>query len=240
MSTILSVEALASGYGQFQVLDGLELSVAAGHVVAVVGPNGAGKSTLLKTLSGVADQTSGAIRFDGDDISKLAAHERTRRGLLHVPEGRHLFPDLTVEQNLKVASAFKRVRAKRSDNLAWVREVFPGLARRWNVPAGSLSGGEQQMVAIGRALMGEPRVLMVDEPSLGLAPKVVEEIYERLVALTTQGLALLIVEQNVTHSFAVADYGYVLERGRVALEGPAVELAADHRVAGIYLGGEHV
>jgi branched-chain amino acid transport system ATP-binding protein len=159
------------------------------------------------------------------------------QGLLHVPEGRHLFPDLTVEQNLKVASSFRRVRGSRAENLGRMRELFPGLDRRWTVPAGSLSGGEQQMVAIARALMGEPRLLMVDEPSLGLAPKVVEEIYERLVVLAQEGLALLIVEQNVTQSFQIADYAHVLERGEVALHGPTQDLIADPRVAGIYLGG---
>lgn len=240
MSALLDVESLVAGYGQFRVLEGVDLKVNAGQVVAVVGPNGAGKSTLLKTISGVADLTGGSVLLEGEDITRLPAHHRVRRGLLHVPEGRHLFPDLTVEQNLRVASGFRRVKSRRSDNLAWVREVFPGLARRWTVPAGSLSGGEQQMVAIGRALMGEPTVLMVDEPSLGLAPKVVEDIYERLVGLTAQGLALLIVEQNVTHSFTVADYAHVLERGVVALHGPTADLATDSRVAGIYLGGEHV
>jgi branched-chain amino acid transport system ATP-binding protein len=239
-ATLLEVEGLVAGYGQFQVLNGLDLAVGAGEIVAVVGPNGAGKSTLLRSISGVADRFSGTIRFDGDDLTHVPAHRRVQRGLLHVPEGRHLFPDLTVEQNLRVASAFGRVRQGREQNLARMKDLFPALDRRWSVAAGSLSGGEQQMVAIARALMGEPRLLMVDEPSLGLAPKVVEEIYRQLVALSQEGLALLIVEQNVTASFQIADYAHVLERGAVALQGPTEELESDQRVAGIYLGGTSV
>ena len=238
MSALLEIDSVVAGYGQFRVLHGLDLQIQAGGIVAVVGPNGAGKSTLLRTISGVADHFSGSIRFDGEDLAHVAAHVRVHRGLLHVPEGRHLFPDLTVEQNLKVASAFGRVREKREENLSRIRDLFPGLKRRWSATAGSLSGGEQQMVAISRALMGEPRLLMVDEPSLGLAPKVVSEIYEQLLALAREGLALLIVEQNVTQSFQIADYAHVLERGEVALQGPTRELMSDSRVAGIYLGGK--
>lgn len=237
MSALLQVTSMVAGYGQFRVLNGLSLTVGAGDIVAVVGPNGAGKSTLLRTISGVTDLFDGSIRFGGEDLTGVPPHQRVHRGLLHVPEGRHLFPDLTVEQNLTVASSFRRVRGNRRENLDRMRELFPGLARRWTVAAGSLSGGEQQMVAIARALMGEPRLLMVDEPSLGLAPKVVEEIYERLVVLAQEGLALLIVEQNVTQSFQIADYAHVLERGEVALHGPTSDLVSDPRVAGIYLGG---
>jgi len=240
MSALLEIRSLSAGYGRYRVIEDLDLSIDAGGIVAVVGPNGAGKTTLLRTLSGVADQFGGQIRFAGEDLFGVPAHRRTRMGLLHVPEGRHLFPDLTVEQNLKVASAHREVRAHREANLQRMTELFPSLQRRWTVLAGNLSGGEQQMVAMARALMGNPRLLMVDEPSLGLAPKVVEEIYERLIRLAAQGLALLIVEQNVTQSFQIAQRGYVLERGRVALSGPTRELVGDPRVAGIYLGESHV
>ena len=234
---ILEIDDLRAGYGSYGVLEGVSLHVRAGSVVAIVGPNGAGKSTLLRTISGIAQQFGGRLKFDDRDIAHLRPYERSRAGLIHVPEGRRLFPELTVEQNLRVASAFARARQSRPENLERVRELFPPLVGRWKVPAGNLSGGEQQMVAIARALMGEPRLLMLDEPSLGLAPRVVEEIYERLLLLAREGLALLVVEQNVTKSFAIAEYGYVLEGGRIALDGPADELAADARVAGVYLRG---
>ncbi|MCW3003141.1 MAG: transporter related [Conexibacter sp.] len=239
MSALLEVDDLHAGYGAYGVLEGITLSVQPGATVAIVGPNGAGKSTLLRALSGLADRRSGAMRFAGEDLLGMRPFQRSRAGLIHVPEGRRLFPELTVEQTLRVASASGEPKVQRDGSIDRVCAMFPRLRERWRVAAGNLSGGEQQMLAIARALMALPRLLMLDEPSLGLAPKVIDEIYDTLAQLSGDGLALVIVEQNVTRSFDIAEYGYVFEGGRIALDGAADELAADPRLAGVYLQGRH-
>jgi len=239
MSALLEVQDLRAGYGRYGVLEGVSLTVEKGAAVAVVGPNGAGKSTLLRALSGFADTFGGTMHLDGRDVAAMRPFERSRQGLIHVPEGRRLFPGLTVAQTLRVASTSPDARSHRDESIDHVCSLFPSLRDRWRVAAGRLSGGEQQMLAIARALMARPSVLMLDEPSLGLAPKVIDEIYATLEQLAAGGLALVIVEQNVTRSFEIAQYGYVLESGRTVLEGPAADLVDDPRLAGVYLKGRN-
>ena len=234
---LLEVRDLHAGYGAQGVLHGVDLDVRAGELVAVLGPNGAGKSTLLRAISRFeATVRSGSIVFDGTDLLRATTERTVRLGCLQVPEGRALFGRLSVEDNLRLG-AFVRRNAAHAAELSAVYERFPPLAQRREQPAYTLSGGEQQMLAIGRALMAKPQLLMLDEPSTGLAPQIVEQIFAIASELARGGTALLIVEQNAYLTLRHADRAYVLEGGVVALAGTAAELMRDERVASIYLGG---
>jgi len=217
-------------------LSDVSIAVRGGEIVALVGANGAGKSTLLRCISGLHRPRSGAITWNGDDLVALPAHAVVEHGVAQVPEGRHLFPGLSVAENLELGAYRPRARAGLRGRLARVWDLFPRLAERRRQRAGSLSGGEQQMLAIGRALMSDPALLMLDEPSLGLAPRVIEGIIEALGALHRSGLALLLVEQNVQAALAVAGRGYVLERGRIVREGSGPALLGDPEIRRAYLG----
>jgi branched-chain amino acid transport system ATP-binding protein len=227
-----------SRYGPVEVLRDVAVAVDEGEIVAVLGGNGAGKTTLLRTISGVLVRTDAQIVLDGTDISKLSAPKRVRAGVVHVPEGRRVFGDLTVLENLEVAAVAKRLGAEDTRSaFDSVFELFPILAERRSQRAASLSGGQQQMLAISRGLMSRPRVLMVDEASLGLAPTTIEEVFGALSRLRDEGLAILLVEQNARASLEIASRAYVLERGTVALSGKASALLTDDRVTATYLGG---
>jgi branched-chain amino acid transport system ATP-binding protein len=232
---LLEVSNLVAGYGAADVLRGIDLAVAAGEIVAVLGGNGAGKSTLNRTISGVLPARAGAIRFDGAAIEGEAPSEIVARGLIHVPEGRRIFPNLSVKDNLDLGS-YRRARARRAANRERVFAIFPRLRDRLHQRAGTLSGGEQQMLAIGRGLMAEPRLLILDEPSLGLSPILVEELFGLIGRIGREGLAVLRVEQNVVESLEVAHRAYILEQGRFALSGTAAEIAADPQLKRAYLG----
>ncbi len=234
---LLSVRGLHAGYGRAEVLSGLDLDLPAGQVVTVIGPNGAGKSTTLNALMGVLP-ARGRILLDGEDSAGLSLEERVMRGLALVPEKRELFTTMSVEDNL-LLGGYRPLRLGQRDwraQLAQVFELFPRLLERREQLAGTLSGGERQMLAVGRALMARPKVLMLDEPSLGLAPLVVKEIFRIVTTLRERGVSVLLVEQNARAALEVADYGYVLETGAIALQGPAATLADDSRVAETYLG----
>ena len=232
---LLEIDGLESGYGRIAVLRGVDLHVAEGELVALVGANGAGKTTLLRTLSGVQPQSAGTIRFAGEPIHRLSAHGRVARGIVQVPEGRQVFAPLSVEDNLRLG-AFRAARARTAENLERMHALFPVLREKRALAAGTLSGGEQQMLALARALMAEPRLLLCDEPSMGLAPLVVERIFGALADLRRAGMTILLVEQNAAEALAIADRGYVLETGRIALEGRAADLARHPRVREAYLG----
>jgi branched-chain amino acid transport system ATP-binding protein len=233
---ILAIEDLRAGYGDVTVLRGASLAVGPREIVALVGANGAGKTTTLRAVSGLIRPTGGAIRFEGARIEMLSPHEIVGRGLLQVPEGRKIFPSLTVEENLDLGAYARGAKARRAETRARVFDLFPILAERRRQTAGTLSGGEQQMLAIGRSLMGGPRLLMLDEPSLGLAPQVVDRIFDVVRAINADGVPILLVEQNVQRSLAIADRAYVLEQGVVALSGPGRELLARDEVRKAYLG----
>ena len=236
MTALLEVSNLSAGYDGATVLAGVSLHVDAGEIVAVVGGNGAGKTTLIRTIAGMVRATGGNVMFDGADITHLPSHRVCERGLAQVPEGRQLFASLSVEDNLRLGAILKRARARAADSLDQVFALFPRLAERRRQLAGTLSGGEQQMAAIGRALMASPRLIMLDEPSLGLAPQMVETMFEVVAALNRQGLSILLVEQNVAESLELATRGYVLENGEVVLEGSGPALLGDDRVRRAYLG----
>lgn len=234
---LLAVERLDVAYGDFQVLWDVSLSVGEGEIVALVGPNGAGKSTLLNTVSGLLAPRRGRIAFRGRPLERVPAHQRVGAGLAHVLERRRLFPYLTVRQNLLLGAHHRKARPRRAEALAWVESIFPMLRERAGQLAHSLSGGEQQMVAIARGLMSRPRLLLVDEPTLGLAPRVVSEILEVLRRLNRQeGITLLFIEQNVQLALSLAHRGYVLESGRVLLDGTAAALLASEDVKRVFLG----
>jgi branched-chain amino acid transport system ATP-binding protein len=232
---MLEVTDLHAGYGAFEVLHGLSLTVAEGEIVAVLGANGAGKTTLNRALSGLIKPRSGRISFVGADITQAGHHDIVSAGLIHVPEGRRVFPTLSVLDNLRLG-AYRRGRADRARTLEQVLETFPRLRERLAQHAGSLSGGEQQMLAIGRGLMAQPRLLILDEPSLGLSPLLTEELFTLIARLHASGLSILLVEQNVVQSLAIAGRAYVIEHGQVALCGPAADIAADPRLKAAYLG----
>jgi branched-chain amino acid transport system ATP-binding protein len=234
---ILKVDGLHAGYGRAEVLSGVSIEAAAGSVVAVVGPNGAGKSTLLNALMGVLP-SRGEFTFDGEPVQRLSLEQRVQRGIALVPETRALFATMPVADNLLLGGYRQRrtPRAEQAARLAEIYALFPRLHERQAQAAGTLSGGERQMLAIGRALMGSPRLLMLDEPSLGLAPLVVKEIFRIIERLRETGTTILLIEQNARAAMAVADHAYVLETGAIALSGPASELAADPRVIETYLG----
>jgi branched-chain amino acid transport system ATP-binding protein len=229
---MLEVSGLSAGYGQVEVLWDVELEVGDGEIVALVGSNGAGKTTLLRAVSGLVSPTGGDIRFDGDTVAGLRPEQVVKRGIAHVPEGRHLFPGLTVRENL-MAGAFAR---RDGADLDRALDLFPHLRERLGQVAGSLSGGEQQMCAIARGLMSSPKLLMVDELSLGLAPKLVDDILGRLEKVASGGSSLLIVEQDVDAALRIAARGYVLETGRIASSGESKQLLDDPRVREAYLG----
>jgi len=233
---LLDVKGLCAGYGDVPVLRGIDLSIAAGSITALIGANGAGKTTLLRTISGIIPSEAGTISYDGQDIVGMPPQDIVRAGLVQVPEGRRLFSEMTVSENLLVGSSSPAARRRRDENLALVLELFPRVRERRAQRAGTLSGGEQQMVAIARALMASPRLLLLDETSLGLAPIVVDEIFVAVRQLAAQGLTILVVEQNTALALEVADHGYVLEQGRFAIHGPAPNLMADPRVRQAYLG----
>ncbi|WP_250532647.1 ABC transporter ATP-binding protein [Caballeronia sp. AZ10_KS36] len=239
--TILEVSDLSVRYGKVEALRNGKLQVAAGQIVSVIGPNGAGKSTLLNAIMGALPQSGhakGVIRYMGEDVSALPIERRVSRGMCLVPEKRELFPTMTVEDNL-VLGAYRRKRAGEReylDQLGHVFELFPRLKERRKQAAGTLSGGERQMLAVGRALMGKPRLLMLDEPSLGLAPLIVKEIFHIVSALKQTGVATLLIEQNARAALQISDYGYVLETGEFALEGEADSLRHNPQVIETYLG----
>jgi branched-chain amino acid transport system ATP-binding protein len=236
-SPMLEVRNLAVRYGGIQALHDLSLSVPKGSIVTLVGANGAGKSTTLRTISGLVPPASGSIRFSGEEIAGWPAHRIVAAGLAHVPEGRLVFPDLTVRENLIMGAYLRRDRKEIAADLEWVGEFFPRLRERITQQAGTLSGGEQQMLAIGRALMGRPHCLMLDEPSLGIAPLLVETIFDRLVDLNKErGMTMLLVEQNASLALKVSHYAYVLETGTIHLEGPSPEVRNRPEVQAAYLG----
>ena len=231
---MLDVKGLRAGYGRIQALHGIDLAVARGELVALVGANGAGKTTLLKALSGV-QPCQGEIFFEATSIEKSSAEHRVSLGIVQCPEGRQVFGPLSVEDNLRLG-AYRRGRARSARSLERVYGMFPALAERRAQPAGTLSGGQQQMLALGRALMAEPRLLLLDEPSMGLAPRLVAEIFACIAGLRAADTALLLVEQNAAAALAIADRGYVLETGRIALSGTGAALLADAGVREAYLG----
>jgi branched-chain amino acid transport system ATP-binding protein len=232
---VLSVSNVTSRYGRIEVLHGISLEVNMGEVVTLVGSNGAGKSTLLRAISGVQPVTSGSVRFDGQAIGKWRPHVRVARGISQVPEGRQIFAPLTVEENLQLGAITRRDADVAAD-LADMYETFPALGERRNNTAGMLSGGQQQMLAIGRALMARPKLLLLDEPSMGLAPVLVEQIFTVIGRLKERGLTILLVEQNANAALAIADRGYVIETGRIVTSGTGRELLNDERVRSAYLG----
>ncbi|GMV45718.1 MAG: ABC transporter ATP-binding protein [Pseudomonadota bacterium] len=233
---MLAIRGLSVCYGDAQALDGVDLDVGAGQVVALVGANGAGKTTLIRTVAGILTPRSGSIRFDGQPIAGLPSHRVCNLGIGQVAEGRQVFPTLSVRDNLELGALLPRARAGARAALERVYAMFPRLAERAAQPAGTLSGGEQQMLAIGRCLMGAPRLVMFDEPSLGLAPALVDEVFGTIGALHAQGMTILLVEQNVAASLQLADRAYVLENGRIVLDGSGAALLDDARVKEAYLG----
>ena len=234
---MLEIERLCAGYGGRAVLDEVSLEVGRGEFVAIVGPNGAGKTTLFKTISGILRPSSGAIRFQGADLLAVAPARRAHLAIAHVPEGRQVFPSLTVIENLEMGAYTARRRAEWPRTLAQIFDWFPILAERRRQLAGTLSGGQQQMLAIGRGLASAPALLMLDEPSMGLAPVVADEIFERIVDIHRgAGVTVLLVEQRVAEALHFADRGYVLEAGRIVLSGARAELESDDRIRQAYLG----
>ena len=234
--TILEINGVTSGYGEVQILWGTDMALEKGKMTALVGANGAGKTTLLRTIMGLIKPWTGSVKFEGEDVSKLSAHEKADRGLILVPEGRQLFTDMSIAENLEMGASPVRARPYIDKNLKLVFEMFPRLEERKSQKAGTLSGGEQQMLAVARGIMAEPVLLMMDELSLGLAPNLVLELFERLDLLKNAGITILLVEQNVQMALAVSDYGFVLTHGKVDLMGPARELINNDHVKAAYLG----
>jgi branched-chain amino acid transport system ATP-binding protein len=232
---VLSVENLRSAYGRIEVLHGISIEVRSGEIVTLVGANGAGKSTLLRVISGVQPISAGAIRLDGKSLQNVPSHGRVALGIAQVPEGRQLFAPLSVEDNLKLG-AWSRAAAEARSQIDRIYTLFPMLAEMRKTVAGALSGGQQQMLAIGRALMARPRLLLLDEPSLGLAPRLVDQILETIRQFKRDGLTMLLVEQNVHAALAIADRAYVIENGMIAMSGTAAEIRGDQRVREAYLG----
>jgi branched-chain amino acid transport system ATP-binding protein len=232
---LLEIRGLNVHYGKIAALRGIDLHVAQGEIVTLIGANGAGKTTTLKTISGLRPVTSGTVTFDGQDITKMPGHQRVAAGLCQAPEGRGTFPGMTVAENLAMG-AYSRGKPD-DDDLARVYELFPRLLERVDQAAGTLSGGEQQMLAIGRALMARPRLLLLDEPSMGLAPQLVQLIFKIIADINEQGTTILLVEQNAAQALSVADRAYVLETGRIVRTGAGAELLGDESVVAAYLGG---
>ena len=232
---LLDVQGLTSGYGAVQVLRGLDLQIGMGEIVALLGSNGAGKSTFNNTLSGIVPATGGKVKFDGQAITRARHTAIVDAGLIHVPEGRRVFPNLSVLENLELG-AYRRGKDHRAANLKRVYELFPRMEERLDQKAGTLSGGEQQMLAIGRGLMAEPKLLILDEPSLGLSPKLVEEMFAMIQQLNRDGLTILLVEQNVGQSLEIAHRAYVMEQGAIQFSGRPDELLANPALKRAYLG----
>lgn len=234
--SLLKIQEISSGYGEVQILWEASMILQEGKVTCLVGGNGVGKTTLLRTVMGLIRPWSGSIHFDGKDVSRLPAYTKAGLGLVLVPEGRQLFTDMTVMENLEMGATNRRARDRVKHNLERVFTFFPRLAERKNQRAGTMSGGEQQMLAVARGIMAEPRILIIDELSLGLAPVLALQLFQNLKQLKQTGLTILLVEQNVQMALAVSDYGYVLSQGRVELEGPARQLIDDSHVRAAYLG----
>jgi branched-chain amino acid transport system ATP-binding protein len=234
---LLEVDNIAVHYGKIAALKGVSLQVDSGEIVALIGANGAGKTTTLKTISGLRPLTAGRISFDGKDISRMPGHRRVVVGIGQAPEGRGIFPGMSVQENLLMGS-YARKRFNKEAELAEVYELFPRLAERKTQAGGTMSGGEQQMLAIGRALMAKPKVLLLDEPSMGLAPILVNQIFSIISEINRRGTTVLLVEQNATQALQLADRAYVLETGRVVKSAPAHDLLSDPEVQAAYLGGD--
>ncbi len=233
---ILEVKDVVSGYGEVQILWGSTLNLQAGKVTCLVGGNGVGKTTLLRTTMGLIRPWQGSIHFEGQDVSRLPPYTKADLGLVLVPEGRQLFTDMSVVENLEMGASNIRARSKMKQNIERVYEMFPRLKERSGQKAGTMSGGEQQMLAVARGIMANPKVLMIDELSLGLAPVLVLALFESLRKLRDLGITILLVEQNVQMALAISDYGYVLSEGRVKMEGPSRQLIKDEHVRSTYLG----
>ena len=233
---ILEAKDVHSGYGEVQILWGASLSLKKGMLTSLVGANGVGKTTLLRTIVGLNTPWQGSIWFEGNDVSKLSAHAKASLGLVLVPEGRQLFTDMTVYENLEMGATAQRARANMAKNFEKVFTMFPRLKERQEQKSGTLSGGEQQMLAVARGVMADPKVLIIDELSLGLAPVLVLDLFESLKMLKAEGITLLLVEQNVQMALAVSDYGYVLAEGRNEMQGPARELIKNEEIRSAYLG----
>jgi branched-chain amino acid transport system ATP-binding protein len=233
---LLALENVTAFYGELQALFGITLQVQAGEIVTLIGANGAGKTTILRLISGIMHPAAGSLRFAAQDVSRLPAHQMVARGVSHVPEGRQVFPFLTVRENLSLGAYTPRSRSHMKQSLEEQLALFPRLKERMNQLAGTLSGGEQQMVAIARGLMAQPKLLLLDEPSLGLAPKVVDEVFEKLQEVRRAGITMLIVEQNVVSGLSISDRGYVVQNGAILLEGAARNLLTNEMVRAAYLG----
>ena len=233
---MLALFGVSAGYGSFQALFEVSLSVAAGEAVGVIGPNGAGKTTLMRVISGLLRVTAGEVSLEGRPLNGVAAHQIVEAGIAHVPENRRLFPRLTVEENLRMGAFIASARADFVERLAWVYELFPRMRERRRQLAGTLSGGEQQMCAIGRALMSKPRLLLMDEPSAGLAPLAVEQVFELVRRIRAEGFTVLIVEQNVQQVLDLVDRAYLLEAGHIRLSGAAAELRRNEAIRRAYMG----
>ena len=232
----LEIRDLHVSYGGIRALKGIDLTVEEGQIVTLIGANGAGKSTTLRAISGLQRPQSGSILYGGEELVGLPAKEIVRRGIIHVPEGRRVFPDMTVAENLKIGAFLRKDKDGIASDMDYVYSLFPRLKERSWQPAGTLSGGEQQMLAVGRALMSRPKVLMMDEPSLGLAPLIVKDIFSIIRRVNADGITVLLIEQNANAALRIADYGYVLETGVIALTGTGEELLRNESVREAYLG----
>jgi len=235
---MLEVKDLCVAYGAISALSGISFTLEAGRIVTLIGANGAGKTTTLRTLSGLLRAKSGSILFKGEDITRLPPHQIVARGLCHVPEGRMIFAELTIDENLAMGAYLQRDKVRIAASRDYVFSIFPRLKERHTQAAGTLSGGEQQMLAIGRALMGDPKLLLLDEPSLGIAPKLISTIFEKIVEINrNHGVTILLVEQNANLALEVSSHAYVLETGRIAMQGESKKLRTDPRLKATYLGG---
>jgi len=237
MADILQIRNLKMNYGPVAALKGVDITVPEGQIVALLGANGAGKTTTLKAVSGLLKPTAGEILFEGENIAGKASHQIAKRGIMQSPEGRHVFMGLSVEENLKAGAYGLKSKAEATRNFERVYQLFPRLKERAKQQSGTLSGGEQQMLAIGRALMGSPRMLLLDEPSLGLAPMLIKDIFNTLKKIREEGTTIMIVEQNALATLKIADYAYVLELGKISMHGKASDLIRDERLIEAYLGG---
>ena len=233
---ILEIEGLTSGYGGLQILWGVDMTLEEGILTSLVGSNGVGKTTLLRTIMAQIKPWEGSVRFRGEDITKLSPHAKAERGLILVPEGRQLFTDMSVLENLDLGATPERARAKAAENLERVFQIFPRLKERQNQRAGTLSGGEQQMVAVARGIMADPGLLMIDELSLGLSPVLTVSLFRALRKLANEGYSILLVEQNVQMALKISDYAFVMAQGKVDLEGPAADIESNDQVRRAYLG----
>ena len=234
MSNILEIKDLQVRYGGIEAVKGISLEVPEGEIVTLIGANGAGKSSTLRTIAGLVKPAAGSISFKGEDITGMDANEIVKRGITLVPEGRRIFPDMTVLENLKIGAYLRKDDL--TDDINWVYDLFPRLKERSWQAGGTLSGGEQQMLAVGRALMSRPKVIMMDEPSLGLAPIVVKGIFDIIKEINKQGVTVLLIEQNANMALKTADIGYVMETGRITLQGTGAELLTNEAVKAAYLG----